>query len=218
MSYLIEKTPPSSRPGINQDQAADPAAAPDQTTQRSDPTVAQPSGASTEAPSTGTGAFGAPTAVAQGPQEPGGVAGAASKSGVAPPPAAVGVANVGQGEHKSDGRSDPGRTRGVGARLSRSYRLRELVWLAVLVVDAFLALDFLFRAIAATSDGFVLIVLRVGNALASPFAGLFSNTTAVVGRTSFWSAVLAIVIYSLAAWVVTRFITLLAGHSKRRAV
>lgn len=216
MSYLIEKTPPSSRPGINQDQAADPAAAPDQTTQRSDPTVAQPSGASTEAPSTGTGAFGAPTAVAQGPQEPGGVAGAASKSGVAPPPAAVGVgvgdANVGQSDHKS------GRTRGVGARLSRSYRLRELVWLAVLVVDAFLALDFLFRAIAATSDGFVLIVLRVGNALASPFAGLFSNTTAVVGRTSFWSAVLAIVIYSLAAWVVTRFITLLAGHSKRRAV
>lgn len=54
-------------------------------------------------------------------------------------------------------------------------RLGELIAIAILVVDAFLALDFVFRALAVGRDGFVQVVDRVGDALASPFAGIFKG-------------------------------------------
>ncbi|MGH7759716.1 MAG: hypothetical protein ACREN7_10425, partial [Candidatus Dormibacteria bacterium] len=68
------------------------------------------------------------------------------------------------------------RGRVSGYRYRRGWhglRLGELVLLSVLIVDAFLALDFVFRATALAYDGFVSVVTTVGNALASPFAGIF---------------------------------------------
>lgn len=93
-------------------------------------------------------------------------------------------------------------------------RLPELVWLCLAVVNAFLALDFLLRALAATDSSAVGVVITVGNALASPFAGAFQGQTVPhVGHTAFWAALLAVVVYTLAASLLLRLLRVLAGPS-----
>lgn len=95
-------------------------------------------------------------------------------------------------------------------------RLGELIGLAILVVDLFLALDFVFRAVAASRDGFVQVVDRVGDALASPFAGIFKSSHAV-GHTTFWAALLALVVYTVAALILIRIVHLVTSPMRSRA-
>lgn len=112
----------------------------------------------------------------------------------------------------------PAPARGPGAPSLVGARLRELVWLSVGVVDAFLALDFLFQAIAARGSGFVGVVTRVGNALASPFNGIFQNSAApAVGHTTDWQALIAIVVYTAAAWVAVRLLLVVLSPARRPA-
>ena len=83
------------------------------------------------------------------------------------------------------------------------------VWLIVAVVDIILALDFIFWAAAANPKaGFAHYVHRIGEKLSVPFDGIF-NTTAIAGKSVFrWADVLAVVIYSILAWVVTKAISI----------
>jgi hypothetical protein len=99
---------------------------------------------------------------------------------------------------------------------SARARLTELIGLAILVVDLFLALDFVFRAVAASRDGFVQVVDRVGDALASPFSGIFRDTH-TVGHTTFWAALIALVVYTVAALILLRIIRLIASPMRSRA-
>jgi len=100
----------------------------------------------------------------------------------------------------------------------RGFRVGELILLSVAIVDAFLALDFVFRATAATDDGFVSVVSRVGGALASPFAGIFRPGVPQVGHTTFWAAILALAIYTVAALVLLRLIHLVSNPLRSRAL
>jgi len=93
----------------------------------------------------------------------------------------------------------------------------ELILLSVAIVDAFLALDFVFRATAVSQDGFVSVVGHVGGALASPFGGIFRPGVPQVGHTTFWAALLALAIYTVAALVLLRLIHLLTSPLRRRA-
>ncbi|MGC2191474.1 MAG: hypothetical protein WA751_03980 [Candidatus Dormiibacterota bacterium] len=113
-----------------------------------------------------------------------------------------------------------GEDRGRPAQASRwrGYRVGELILLSVTIVDAFLALDFVFRATAVSQDGFVSVVDRVGGALASPFAGIFRPGVPQVGHTTFWAALLALAIYTVAALVLLRLIHLLSSPLRRRAL
>ena len=85
-------------------------------------------------------------------------------------------------------------------------RLVQLVWLAALVVDAVIALDFIFRAVAAHNVGFAHYIFRINGWLIAPFAGIFSNTNAHGVATLRWSDVLAFVVYTVAAWIVAKLI------------
>ncbi len=90
----------------------------------------------------------------------------------------------------------------VGSRVSQA------VWLIVAVVDIILALDFIFRAAAANNTGFAHYVYRLGEKLSVPFDGIF-NTAVVNLKSVFrWADVLAVVIYSILAWVVTKAISI----------
>jgi hypothetical protein len=91
----------------------------------------------------------------------------------------------------------------VGSRASQA------VWLIVAVVDIILALDFIFWAAAANPKaGFAHYVHRIGEKLSVPFDGIF-NTTVTSGKSVFrWADVLAVVIYSILAWVVTKAISI----------
>ncbi len=86
-------------------------------------------------------------------------------------------------------------------------RLIQLVWLIAGVVDIILALDFVFRAVPANNTGFAHYIYRLGGWLGAPFDGIFNTTTANHGTSVFrWSDVLAVVIYSIAAWIVARLV------------
>ena len=87
-------------------------------------------------------------------------------------------------------------------------RASQAIWLIVAVVDIILALDFVFRAAAANPTGFAHYVYRLGEKLSVPFDGIF-NTAVISGKSAFrWADVLAVVIYSILAWVVTKAISI----------
>ena len=116
------------------------------------------------------------------------------------PPAAGGTAT-----RRPTPRRDPSLAADLGGRL------RDLTWLASAVVDLFLALDFVLRALSAPKDGFVAVVTRTGDALASPFMGIVSGSAPRLGLTHDWPLVLAVVVYTLAAWLLVRVLAILFG-------
>lgn len=91
------------------------------------------------------------------------------------------------------------------------YRAIQAVWLVVGILNIILAMDFIFRAAGANATGFAQLVYGLGRRLAAPFDGIF-NTTAVAGGTSVfrWSDLLAIAVYSIIAWIVTKVIRISA--------
>jgi hypothetical protein len=92
------------------------------------------------------------------------------------------------------------------------YRVIQLVWLVAGVVGLILALDFVFRAVGANNTGFAHDIYRVAGRLATPFDGIFkfaSTTGAAVLR---WSDVLAVVIYTAAAWIVVRLVKIVSAR------
>jgi hypothetical protein len=91
------------------------------------------------------------------------------------------------------------------------YRTVQLVWLIVGVIDLLIALDFIFRAAAANNTGFAHYMYRIGGRLAAPFDGIF-NLTVVNGKSVIrWPDVLAIAIYTIAAYIVVKLVRIVAA-------
>ncbi len=89
------------------------------------------------------------------------------------------------------------------------YRAIQLIWLIVGVIDIILALDFIFKAANANNTGFAHYIYRLAGWLAAPFSGIFNNT-ATNGTVFRWADVLAIAIYSVAGWIVTKLVRITA--------
>ena len=96
-----------------------------------------------------------------------------------------------------------------------AYRARSFVWLVLVVVDLLLALRFVFYAAAANDTGFAHVIYGVGAALDAPFRGIFSTTLTPNGHPLQWADILAIVIYTIAAWIVTRLMVIGASPPDR---
>lgn len=86
--------------------------------------------------------------------------------------------------------------------------LQRLVWFIVGLVNAFIALRFLFLLFGANRDvGFSDFIYTVSSPLVAPFTGIFGEP--IYGSFVFeWSSVLAIIIYTLIGWGIVRLITL----------
>ncbi|MBV8445041.1 MAG: hypothetical protein JOZ92_03900 [Candidatus Dormibacteraeota bacterium] len=85
-----------------------------------------------------------------------------------------------------------------------AYRMRSLVWLLLAIVDVILGLRFIFYAAGANDVGFAHAMYVIGAALDAPFRGIFNVTSATAGHPLQWADILAIVVYTIAAWIVTR--------------
>jgi hypothetical protein len=85
-----------------------------------------------------------------------------------------------------------------------AYRARSIVWLFLAIVDIILALRFIFYAAGANDTGFAHAMYVLGSALDAPFRGIFNTTTATASHPLHWEDILAIIIYAIAAWIVTR--------------
>jgi len=86
------------------------------------------------------------------------------------------------------------------------YRARQIVWLAVGIVNAILALRFIFLGAGANDSGFAGFIYAAGSALAAPFRGIIGTTSAGSGHPLEWADLVAIAIYTLAAWVVAKIV------------
>jgi hypothetical protein len=103
---------------------------------------------------------------------------------------------------------------GPGPISHGGYRVRQFVWLAVIVVDVILALRFALLAVGAGDSGFTTIVYRIGGALAWPFQGVLGVSN-VSGHPLQWVNILAIVVYTAAAWVVAKLVMIATGPHNR---
>jgi hypothetical protein len=95
------------------------------------------------------------------------------------------------------------------------YRARQIVWLAAGVVNAILALRFIFLAAGAGDSGFASFIYGAGSALVAPFRGIFGNSSAGNGRPLEWADLVAIVVYTLAAWIVAKIVMISAVREDR---
>lgn len=96
-------------------------------------------------------------------------------------------------------------------------RISQLVWLAAGVVAAILALDFVFKLLAAGAVGFVALIADVATPLAAPFHGVPATMLTSGAHLADWPDVVAIVVYGLAAWVVVRLVGIGTASRARRA-
>ncbi|MHB8313929.1 MAG: hypothetical protein ACYDD0_11645, partial [Candidatus Dormibacteria bacterium] len=118
---------------------------------------------------------------------------------------------------ESPGRREATTYRSQGPVTSTSSRLGQLVWLAAGVVAVILALDFIFKLIAANSIGFVAFIGSLGGALSAPFRGILSTTITPGAHVTYWPDLAAIVVYAVAAWIVSSLIRIVATPRSRGA-
>ena len=86
------------------------------------------------------------------------------------------------------------------------YRARRLIWLFAGIVNAILALRFIFLGAGAQDSGFAGFIYAAGYALAAPFRGIVRTTSAGNGHPLEWADLVAVAIYTLAAWIVARIV------------
>ena len=96
------------------------------------------------------------------------------------------------------------RQRGHGVWLAAARASARVVWAVVGIVDAVLLLDFVFRLIAASDDGFAHAVFSFGSTVAAPFDGIFANVGRIAGYAFRWSDLVVVLICTLAGFIVTR--------------
>jgi hypothetical protein len=93
------------------------------------------------------------------------------------------------------------------AVLPRAIRaLTRLVWAVVLILDAAVLLDFVFRLIGAKDDGFAHAVFAFGSTLASPFDSIFASVGSLGGYAFRWSDLVVVALFTVAGFVVTRIL------------
>lgn len=86
------------------------------------------------------------------------------------------------------------------------YRLSQFIWYVLWIVNTLLALRFLLRLLGANpAAGFTNFMYSLTEPLASPFFNVFANSR-LEGRVVEWASVLAIIVYSLVAWVIIRLL------------
>ncbi|HVB53033.1 MAG TPA: hypothetical protein VNF24_02420 [Candidatus Acidoferrales bacterium] len=96
-----------------------------------------------------------------------------------------------------------------------AFRLKSAVWLAAGVVDAVMALDFIFKLLASANVGFVGFISGVAGALAVPFSGVIT-TSVSTGHYTYWPDVAGIVVYTIAAGIVVALVGIMAARRPPR--
>ncbi|MGH7641032.1 MAG: hypothetical protein ACREN7_07230 [Candidatus Dormibacteria bacterium] len=105
------------------------------------------------------------------------------------------------------------RTRTTAATMGQ--RVTSAIWLAALIVDVILALDFIFRILGAAQVGFVAFIAGIASRLSIPFQGVVA-TTVGSGRLAYWPDVVGIVVYSILAAIAVGIVAILIGRSRPR--
>jgi hypothetical protein len=96
------------------------------------------------------------------------------------------------------------------------FRAKNLVWLAAGIVDAILALDFVFKIAGSADVGFVSFIWSIASPLSAPFRGVLASTVST-GHYAYWPDIAGIVVYSIAAWIVVALIGIMTAPRPTRS-
>jgi uncharacterized protein YggT (Ycf19 family) len=98
---------------------------------------------------------------------------------------------------------------------SPTFSLAWVIYVLLGVVDALIAIRFVFKALVAnTSAPFTGFVYAVTNALVWPFHGIFPTRMVSNGGILEFSSLIAIVVYALLAWAIVR-LAAIPGRQRR---
>ena len=99
-------------------------------------------------------------------------------------------------------------------RRRSSHRLVQAVWLLFGIVEGLLAIRFVLRLLGANeSAGFAQFIYAASGPFVAPFNNLFGNPGSG-GSVLELNTIVAILVYMLIAWLVTKVLWLLAGESR----
>jgi hypothetical protein len=84
------------------------------------------------------------------------------------------------------------------------YRAHRIIWYAFGILEALLAFRFLLKLLAANSAaGFTSFIYGITAPFVAPFINVF-RVTRVEGSTFEWTTLLAMLVYWLLAWALTK--------------
>jgi uncharacterized protein YggT (Ycf19 family) len=87
------------------------------------------------------------------------------------------------------------------------FRLTQIVWYILDVIEVLLGLRFIMRLLGANPAGFTNFIYNVTAPLTEPFRAVF-GVSRVAGATFEWTTLLAMAIYWLLAWAIVRALTM----------
>jgi hypothetical protein len=99
-------------------------------------------------------------------------------------------------------------------RRHTSYRVVQAIYLVFGVIEALIVIRLVLRGLGANPDaGFAQFVYGLTAVFVAPFAGLFGNPQAG-GSVLELHSIVALVVYALLAWLLTRLAWLLVGETR----
>jgi hypothetical protein len=108
--------------------------------------------------------------------------------------------------------------RSVVRRTSPSAMWANVIYVVFAVIDGLIAIRFLLKLLAANPEaGFAQLIYGVTAPLMSPFVGLLGTPAASNGSQLEVTSLVAIVIYALVGWLLTRLVVLFLNRSVTRS-
>ena len=106
----------------------------------------------------------------------------------------------------------------AGRRLT-SIKITRAIYLLFGLIEALLVIRFVLKALGANAEaGFAQLIYGVTGPLVAPFMGLFGTPQAAGGSVLEVHTLIAIVIYALVAWLVSRGAALMVGEGRSATV
>jgi len=94
----------------------------------------------------------------------------------------------------------------------------NVIYVVFAVVDGLIAIRFLLKLLAANPEaGFAQLIYGVTAPLMAPFVGLLGTPAASNGSQLEVTSLVAIVVYALVGWLLTRLVALFANRSVTRS-
>jgi YggT family protein len=104
-------------------------------------------------------------------------------------------------------------------RRETSIKITRAIYLIFGVIEALLVIRLVLKALAANAEaGFAQLIYAVTGPLVAPFMGLFGTPQAASGATLELHTLIALVIYGLLAWLLTRAAWLAFGEGRSASV
>jgi uncharacterized membrane protein len=110
--------------------------------------------------------------------------------------------------------SDP-----YAGRRATSIKLTRAIYLIFGLIEALLLIRFILKALGANAEaGFAQFIYGITGPLVAPFMGLFGTPQAASGATLELHTLIALVIYALVGWLLTRAAWLAFGEARSASV